>query len=345
MGPTGHALPARRLLRLRAPAARPDRCATGKDSAFDHWIVHQFAASVLAAQFILDSPHETGKDEPATIALPSTSDRNIQRAIQVSNLPGLMRQLRSERGVTQDQLAEAIRVSKSLIAAFENHRLIPQPDTARHLDEFFGSGEQVRKAAAEAAEERQLEREQQPTWFKPWREIEELASTLRYFHNSLIPGVLQTEEYARSVLDTGLREPEEIERQLAIRMERQAKVLNRTDPPACAFILDHAALRCATTAMAKQQLTRLLEVGERPRTFIHLIPEQVGMHPGRSGAFNLATLDSGYAAGYMEDLFEGRVFTDSARVTRLDWTWQAVNAVALNVDQSRDLIVKAVNEL
>lgn len=70
----------------------------------------------------------------------------------------------------------AVRVSKSLIAAFENHRLVPQPDTARRMDEFFGSGEQVQEASAEAAEERRAKREQQPLWFMPWREIEELAS-------------------------------------------------------------------------------------------------------------------------------------------------------------------------
>lgn len=172
-----------------------------------------------------------------------------------------------------------------------------------------------------------------------------VGESLRYFNNSLIPGLLQTPEYARSVLDTGLRDQSEIERQLAIRMERQAKVLDRAEPPACAFILDFAALRCPTPAIAKEQLTRLLEVSERPRTFVHVIPEHVGMHPGRSGTFSLATLGDGVAAGYMEDLFEGRVFTDGERVTGLDWTWQAVNAVALNVDQSRDLISKVVNAL
>lgn len=263
----------------------------------------------------------------------------------MNNLPGLMKQLRAERGITQDQLAEAIKVSKSLIGAFESRRLIPRPDTARRLDEYFGTGDQVQEASNEANKARRIEREQQPTWFKPWREIEEQALTLRYFHNSLIPGLLQTEEYARTILDNGLRDPEEVERQVAIRMERQAKVLNRPDPPTCAVILDFAALRCPTPAMARNQLTRLLEEGERPRTFIHVIPEHVGMHPGRSGPFTLATLEGGYVAGYMEDLFEGRVFTDNARVTSLDRLWHAVNAVALNVDQTRDLIKKVVNEL
>lgn len=90
--------------------------------------------------------------------------------------------------MTQDQLAHAIQVSKSLIAAFENRRLIPQPDTAASMDEFFGSGDKVQEASAEATEERKRERAQQPTWFKPWREIEETASILRFFQNSLIPG-------------------------------------------------------------------------------------------------------------------------------------------------------------
>ncbi|MGI5212472.1 helix-turn-helix domain-containing protein [Plantactinospora sp. CA-290183] len=259
----------------------------------------------------------------------------------MSGLPMILKRLRAERGVTQDQVGESIQVSGSLIAAFETSRLVPQPDTAERLDAFFGSGDQIQASSAEAR------KQGRPTapWFRPWRQIEESASTLRYFDVSLIPGLLQTEAYARSVLDSGLRCAQEIEEQLAIRMERQSAVLDRDNPPACAFVLDAAVLRCGIAEVAKTQLTHLVEAGERPGVYVQVIPDTAGIHPGRSGAFALATLDTGGMAGYLEDFFEGRVLAEPARVTGLDRTWQSVSAVALPCDQSRDLILKMVDEL
>lgn len=262
----------------------------------------------------------------------------------MSKVPGILKTLRAERGVTQDQLADAIQVSKSLIAAFENRRLIPQPDTARHLDRFFASGDKVQEAAAEASEERRHERAQQPTWFKPWREIEETASILRYFQNSLIPGLLQTEEYARSVLVGGPHNRREIDQRLAARMERQHTILEREDAPLCTFMLDAAALRYNDRKIAKNQLTRLLDAGDRGQ-FIRIVPEDAPMHPGRSVSFILATLETANVVGYMEDLFEGRVITDPAKVIGLDRAWHTICGIALPFGQSRDLILKMVNDL
>ncbi|ROO58758.1 helix-turn-helix protein [Micromonospora sp. Llam0] len=267
----------------------------------------------------------------------------------MNTLPEILRQLRSERSVTQDQVGEAILVSGSLIAAFEQGRLVPQPDTAARLDQFFGSGDRVRKAAAEAAEARELERERrrmaQAVWFRPWVQLEESATALRYYEASLIPGLLQTEEYARSVLDSGLRSQREVDEQLAVRMERQSVVLGREDPAICVFMMDVAALRSAHPAMAKAQLERLLADSERHRTFVHVVPDGVGMHIGRSVSFVLASLDNGALAGYMEDIFEGRLVTAPARVTGLDRAWHTVNALALNAAQSRDLIRQQLREL
>lgn len=263
----------------------------------------------------------------------------------MSKISVALKNLRAERGLTQNQVAAAIQVSNSLIAAFESDRLVPRPDTAKRLDDCFGTGEQFQQMSAEVAEQRQREREQQPTWFRPWREAEDSAATLRYFHVNLIPGLLQTEEYARAILDSGLHRQQEIEERVAIRMERQRAVLEREHPPACAFVLDAAALRCGGRKVAKEQLLRLVEVGERSNAFVYIVPDEVGLHPGRSGSFALATLDAGGVVGYLEDFFEGRVITDAARVTGLDRMWQAVSAVALSCSQSRDLIMKMVDEL
>ncbi|WP_422769742.1 helix-turn-helix domain-containing protein [Plantactinospora sp. WMMC1484] len=259
----------------------------------------------------------------------------------MNTLPVILKRLRAERAVTQDQVAEAVQVSGSLIAAFETNRLVPQADTAERLDAYFGTGDEIQKASAEARKQGRPS----PQWFRPWRQVEDTATTLRYFQLSLIPGLLQTEAYARSILDSGLRSAREVEEQLAARMERQLAVLDRDDPPVCSFVLDVAALRCGDPQLTKAQLLHLADTGARPGIFVRVVPETVGMYPGRSGPFALGTLDNGGMVGYLEDFFEGRVLAEPGRVTALDRTWQAVSAVALPRDQSQDLILGMVRDL
>lgn len=259
----------------------------------------------------------------------------------MSTLPTTLKRLRAERAVSQDQVAEAIQVSKSLIAAFETSRLAPKTDTAERLDAYFGTGEEIQKAATEARKQGR----QAPQWFRPWREVEETATSLRYFDLSLVSGLLQTEAYARSVLDSGLRNAQEVDEEVARRLARQAAVFDREDPPVCSFVLDAAALHCGDPHLTGTQLRHLADTGTRPAVYLRVVPESVGMYPGRSGAFALGTLHGGGMVGYLEDFFEGRVHAEPNRVTALDRMWRAVSAVALPCDQSRDLILRMVKDL
>ncbi|MDG4786761.1 helix-turn-helix transcriptional regulator [Micromonospora sp. WMMD1102] len=259
----------------------------------------------------------------------------------MSTVPVILKRLRAERAVTQDQVAEAVKVSKSLIAAFETSRLAPKADTAERLDEYFDTGKEIQKAAFEARKHVR----QAPQWFRPWREVEDTATSLRYFQLSLVPGLLQTEAYARSVLDSGLRSPQEVDEEVARRLARQVAVFDRPDPPVCSFVLDVAALRCGDPELTGAQLRHLADLGARPGVYLCVVPETVGMYPGRSGAFALGTLDDGRMVGYLEDFFEGRVHAEPDRVTALDRMWHAVSAVALPCDQSRDLILRMVKDL
>ncbi|WP_170208630.1 helix-turn-helix domain-containing protein [Micromonospora pisi] len=260
----------------------------------------------------------------------------------MNNLPARLKQLRAERVITQDQVADAIQVSNSLIAAFETNRLVPQSDTAKALDDHFGTGDEIQKASAEARKNR---RPTPPSWFLPWQGVEETATTLRYFQASLLPGLLQTEAYARAVFaSTGLLSDEEVESRVALRMERQLAILDRKDRPTCVFFLDAATLRCGPPKIAKDQLLQLADIGARPNIFVHVIPDSAGLHAGLSGTFALATIEAGNMVGLLGDFYEDRVVPEPTRVTGLDRTWQAIGAVALPCGQSRDLILRLVND-
>lgn len=242
--------------------------------------------------------------------------------------------------MTQDQIADVVQVSKSLIAAFETNRLAPQQDTAAALDAFFGTGDEIQKLSIEARKNRKPT----PSWFRPWRDVEETAVILRYFQATLIPGLLQTEAYARAVFaSTGMLSDDEVAGRVANRLERQAAILDREDRPAFAFIIDVAALRCGPPEIAKDQLLHLADTGARPNIFVHVVPDSAGLHAGRSGSFALATLEAGGGVGLLDDFYEGRVTAEPTRVTGLERTWQTITAVALPCDQSRDLILRLVN--
>ncbi|AVT36338.1 hypothetical protein C6W10_07485 [Plantactinospora sp. BB1] len=256
----------------------------------------------------------------------------------VSDLREILRKQRAAKRLTQDQAGAAINVSGSLIAAFECGRLVPQPDTAERLDAFFGTGDEIRRTAETAREDAQA------PWLRPWTDNEKRAVLLRTFEPNLIPGLLQTEAYSRAVL-RGTRLPDEaVERTTQVRKDRQAATVDRVDPPMLTAVLGEAALHCGPPDVLKEQLDHLVDVGHRPRVQIRVVPRSAGLHGGLSGAFVLATLPGGVRAGYLDDQLRGRVVTDVDDLHGLELAWDIVSGLALPVDQSRDLIVKAVEE-
>ncbi|MGI5213000.1 helix-turn-helix domain-containing protein [Plantactinospora sp. CA-290183] len=256
----------------------------------------------------------------------------------MSDLRELLRKQRGAKKLTQEQAGAAINVSGSLIAAFECGRAIPQPDTAERLDELFGTGDEFQRAAEVAREDAQA------PWLRPWTENERRSLLLRTFQPNLIPGLLQTEAYTRAVLRGGRLPDDAVERTTQVRKDRQAATLDRPDPPMLTAIVGEAALRCGPPEIVKEQLDHLVDVGHRPRVQILVVPHSAGLHIGLSGPFVLATLPGGVWASYLDNQLRGQVVTDPDDLGQLEFAWEVVSGLALPVDQSRDLILKAVEE-
>ncbi|MDG4765722.1 helix-turn-helix transcriptional regulator [Solwaraspora sp. WMMD406] len=257
-----------------------------------------------------------------------------------NGVPRTLRYLRAANGgLTQEQLAQRLHVSTSLIAKFETGRQIPRPDTAKKIDDLFGSAPLIDETAAEAR------RTAAPDWFRPLAEVEKEALTLRQFEPNVIPGLLQTEEYARAILRSGTLTPAKADEYLAVRMARQSDVFGQDDPPVCQFIIDENGLRRGDPMILRPQLEHLAEVGTDPRVLIQVAPASAGWHPGQNGQLTLASLRDGSSVGFVDDQLAGRLVTDPELVADLEHAWQAISGVALPCDQSRDLIMKLVKEL
>ncbi|MGI5147687.1 helix-turn-helix domain-containing protein [Plantactinospora sp. CA-294935] len=254
-----------------------------------------------------------------------------------SSLARIVRHFRSAKGLTQDQAASAIKVSGSLIAAFETDRRIPKPDTAQRLDELFGTGNLVVGLAADAR------KGYAPDWFRAFGDYEREALALRTYEPLYIPGLLQTEAYARAVLTAGLLDAEKAEELLAVRFERQAEILNGPRPPLTTYVIDEVALLRGDPEIMQEQLRHLLDLGGRARISLHLVPLTAGLYVGQSGPFTLASMEDGSDVAFLEDQLAGRVITDPEQVAALTRVWDGVRSVALPRDLTRDAISKLVN--
>ncbi|MBE1486002.1 helix-turn-helix domain-containing protein [Plantactinospora soyae] len=256
----------------------------------------------------------------------------------MNELREILRKQRIGRRMTQAQLGRKIKVSASLIAAIEQGRLIPQPETAAQLDQFFGTDDEIQRAAAVARQD------SRPPWLRPWTEHEERATLLRWWEPLLLPGLLQTEEYARVLLHGGWLSEDVIDRTIQVRRERQTATVNRPTPPTLSAIIGEFALTCGPVEVRREQLKQLLDMSQRSTVQVLVVPRSAGLHSGLQGAFVLATLPASRRAGYVDDQLRGRVVTDGGDLDQLEVSWEIVSGLALPVQPSRDLLQRAIND-
>ncbi len=232
-------------------------------------------------------------------------------------------------GMTANDLADRIGVDPKTVQRWVSRGRVPHPRHRFASAEVLGQPidtlwpEAVRRAA----------------WFRPWVEIEREATSLRSFEVSVIPGLLQTEAYARAVLGSGPLAGDDVVQFVTARLERQAATLDRLRPPLTTFVIDEAALRRGDLDIMADQLRHLVEVGKRPGILIHIVPLAAGAHPGQAGSFVIARLGN-EEMGYLDDQLQGRVVTDANHIAELQCVWETIRAVALPRDQSAELILE-----
>jgi len=129
-----------------------------------------------------------------------------------------------------------------------------------------------------------------PHWFEAYVGLEEVAIQIREYEVQFVPGLLQTEDYARAVTLLGhdAASAREIERRVRLRMQRQA-LLDRDEPPSFWAVIDEAVLRRPTGSPAtmRGQLKHLADMAHRPNVTIQVIPFLAGGHSAAGGPFSI----------------------------------------------------------
>lgn len=245
-----------------------------------------------------------------------------------------LRRARDSAGLSQEALGDAVQYSGSQVAMVETCRRIPTPGFTTRCDEKLETGgllARIRDAILKMGH---------APWFREWPTLEAEAASIRNFEPLVIPGLLQTEDYARKLTmahpaATGY-DPEQW---IAIRMARQA-ILTKENPVQFYAVIDERALHrpIGDRKVMYEQLMRLLELCNRPNVHIHVVPESAGAYAGLEGSFAIATMPDGRDVGYHDHPLGGLLIERAQDVQMLRHLWECVRAEALPRDQSIELI-------
>ncbi|RAY11322.1 transcriptional regulator [Actinomadura craniellae] len=268
-----------------------------------------------------------------------------------------LKRLRESAGLTQDQVAEQMDWHPTKVFRIETGRTGPHPNDVRGLLDIYGvTGTTQRAALIQLAKDARKRgwwysyRDVLPSRYEFYIGMESEASSVRTFELAVIPGLLQTEDYARALVSGGPMEldTDEIQRRVEVRMARQ-QVLDRTDRPQLWAIIDEAAIRrpIGGPKVMAAQLRHLIEASEQGKTTVQVIPYRVGAHSGTGGPFIILGFPTATDVDvvYMETI-GGNLWVDQYEEVQLYSTaFDHLRAVALSPDDTRAMLDKARQEV
>lgn len=248
-----------------------------------------------------------------------------------------LRRLREAAHLKQGQLGDIIFCTGSLIGQIETTKKVPTRDFSERVDAALGTDGLFSRLVGLVL------RSQLPTWFQPYADMEAQATYISTYQVQLVHGLLQTEEYARAVLATGMSD--DLDGLLAGRMERRL-ILEREQPPLAWAVLDEAVLHrpIGGREVMRNQLAHLLEFSERRWMRIQVMPFSVGQHASLDGSFTAMRFDEDPDIIYTEDLISGHMTANPATVREASRRYAHLQAAALSVEDSAALIARVMEE-
>ncbi len=215
---------------------------------------------------------------------PTVRERRLARAL---------RHLREEAGLTIEEVAEKLEISASTVSRMETAQVGVRPRDLRFLLDMYEVSEAERDQLLQIARERRQQR-----WWQEYADLPNIAvagleadaSTIWQYSTQLVPGLLQTEAYARAVLEAIRLDAKagDIERRLELRLHRQ-ELLTAEHAPEYWVVLDEAVVRrhVGGPAVMAEQLGQLIEAAKRPNVTLQVLPFASGEHAGMDGEFTI----------------------------------------------------------
>ncbi|MDH6226458.1 MULTISPECIES: helix-turn-helix transcriptional regulator [Streptomyces] len=259
-----------------------------------------------------------------------------------------LRRLREQKGMTAEEVAERLLVSQSKISRLENGR---RSISQRDVRDLCGVYEVEDQRIVESLMQMAKDSRQQGWWhsfgdipYSVYIGLETDAASLRVYDPQVVPGLLQTRQYAESLITGALPETAaaDIEKRVQVRLRRQQRINAQENPLRLWTVLDEAALKrvVGNRAVMREQLEHLVEQAQMPHVTVQVIPFELGAHPGLNGQYAILEFPdaSDSSVVYIEGVTSDLYLEKPNDVQKYSVMYEHLRAQALNVEQSRQFI-------
>ncbi|WP_030236809.1 MULTISPECIES: helix-turn-helix domain-containing protein [unclassified Streptomyces] len=251
-----------------------------------------------------------------------------------------LRLRRNAARLTQEELGDQVVCSSTLISHFEAGRRLPKPDDAQRIDRALGTDGFFARWLED------LENTYDPR-FAAAAELEQQATLIQQFALALVPGLLQTPDYARAVFAAYRPNTtdQELDRQVVIRTGR-ARILDGPSAPVIWTLLDEAVLRRAVGGppVMAEQLHKVADLAEARRIRLHVLPYRVGAHPLMESLLTLMSFEDSAPVAYVDAFETGRLMDDPALVRACQTAYALALSDALSQQESLALVRSAAED-
>jgi len=263
-----------------------------------------------------------------------------------------LRRRREAAGVTIDVVAERLGCSTSKVSRIETGHTSASPADVRDMLDIYGTGDEAKAELVQIAREAR-----QKGWWHPYSTVltgayvglEAAARAVRTYEQQVVPGLLQSEEYAIAMIRAArLGDSEqEIEQRVRVRMERQS-LLTLDDPIDLRVVLDEAVLSrpVGGPAVMLDQFKRLIEAARLPNVTLQILPFVVGAHAGMDGTFAILEFEEEQDADvvFTENATGGLFLEKSEELIKYSSIFESIRSTALPPEKSIELIEMLIEE-
>ncbi|WP_406304456.1 helix-turn-helix domain-containing protein [Streptomyces sp. NBC_00885] len=275
---------------------------------------------------------------------------NVNPTVRRRRLGQELRRLRELKGMTAEEVAERLLVSQSKISRLENGR---RSISQRDVRDLCGVYEVEDHRIVDSLMQMAKDSRQQGWWhafgdipYSVYIGLETDAASLRVYESLIVPGLLQTREYAQAVIEGMWPEatPSEIDKRIQIRLKRQDRLTDPVNPLRFWAVIDEALLRrvVGNRQIMTDQLLHLAQLSEQPHVTLQVLPYDVGAHPGMYGKFAILEFQEAMDASvvYLEGVTSDLYLEKANDVQSYAVMYEHLRAKALSAEQSREFIHK-----
>ncbi|GFH38275.1 helix-turn-helix domain-containing protein [Streptomyces pacificus] len=273
---------------------------------------------------------------------------NVNPTVRRRRLGQELRRLREQKGMTAEEVADRLLVSQSKISRLENGR---RSISQRDVRDLCGVYEVEDRRVVDSLMQMAKDSRQQGWWhafgdipYSVYIGLETDAASLRVYESLIVPGLLQTRDYAQAVIEGMWPEAtqSEIDKRIQIRLKRQDRLTDPDNPLRFWAVIDEALLRrvVGNDRIMADQLKHLVELSMQPHVTLQVLPYAVGAHPGMYGKFVILEFQDAMDASvvYLEGVTSDLYLEKPNDVQSYTVMYEHLRAKALSAEQSMEFI-------